>query len=67
MVLTIDGRAPWQAGRSDEEATADLAIELCAARDVRKLIEQGAQVWVEGRALQGELLPVLTIDRCDPE
>ena len=64
MVLTIDGRAPWQADRSDEEATAELAIELCAARDVRKLIEQGALVRVEGRTRRGEPLPTLTVDHC---
>jgi hypothetical protein len=67
MVLTIDGRAPWQADRSDEEATTELAIELCAVRDVRDLIERGGQVRIDRRTLQGEQLQILPVDRCAQE
>jgi hypothetical protein len=64
IVLTIDGRTPWQPALSDEEATAQLAAELCAGVELRDLIGRGAQVRVEGRTPQGEQLPVLTVDRC---
>jgi hypothetical protein len=64
IVLTIDGRTPWQPALSDEEATAGLAAELCAGAELRDLIARGAQVWIEGRTPQGEQLPVLTVDHC---
>lgn len=66
IVLTIDGRMPWQPDRSDDEATAELAADLCAGAEMRDLIGRGAQVRIDGRTAQGEQMPTLTVEHCEP-